>query len=55
MADKTIEGDGQLPILKTLNSFSPRSSSFTILVKGKGSINPFLKLLDSPGKSAEML
>ena len=37
----------QLPVPKTLNSPSPRSSSFTVPVGKKKSINPFLRLLDS--------
>jgi hypothetical protein len=47
------EGNRQLPALKALNSPSPRPSSFTVPF-GEGSTNPFFKLLDSPGKNAEM-
>jgi len=52
---KILERDRQFPALKALNSFSPRLSSFTVSVRGKRSIDPFLKLLDSFGKSIEML
>jgi tRNA(Ile)-lysidine synthase TilS/MesJ len=53
--DKIVElkSDGQLPALKALNSLSPRPSSFTVLV-GKGFTNPFFRLLNFPGKNAEM-
>jgi hypothetical protein len=37
-----------------LNSFSPRSISFTVSAVGEGSIDPFFRFLDSSGKSAEM-
>jgi hypothetical protein len=39
---------------EVLNSFSPRSASFTVLIERERFINPFLKLLDSPGKNAEI-
>jgi hypothetical protein len=45
--------DGQLPAPGALNSPSPRPSSFTVPV-GEGSTDPFLGLLDSPGRSAEV-
>jgi hypothetical protein len=48
-----ILSDRQFSILKALNSSSPRPSSFIIPVK-EGFTNSFLRLLDSPGKSAEM-
>ena len=51
---KVLEKDKQLFILKALNFFSPRPSSFTVLVEGKGFINPFFRLLDSSNKNAEM-
>jgi hypothetical protein len=54
MADNIMKRNGQFPILKTLNFFSPRPSSFTISIKKKKSTNPFFKLLDSPGKSAKV-
>jgi hypothetical protein len=41
-------------LLGALNSPSPRSFFFTVPAAGKGSDNPFFRLLDSPGKSAEM-
>jgi len=46
--------DGQFPIPGALNSPSPRPSSFTALVGGEGFIDLFLRLLDSPGKNAEI-
>jgi hypothetical protein len=46
--------DGQLPALKALNSSSPRLSSFTVPV-GERFTDPFLGLLNSPGRSAEVL
>ena len=49
-----FEGDGQLPAPGALNSPSPRPSSFTVPVGGEGSTDPFLGLLDSPGRSAEV-
>jgi hypothetical protein len=53
-------GPGEIPDLSlnflpgALNFFSSRSASFTAPIKGKGITNSFLKLLDSPGKNAEM-
>jgi hypothetical protein len=41
-------------LLGALNSLSPRSSSFTNLVIGKKSTNPFLRFLDSFGKNVEI-
>jgi hypothetical protein len=52
---KISKRDGQLPVLKILNFFSPRSFSFTVFVEKERSINPFFKLLNSPGKNAGML
>jgi uncharacterized protein YjbK len=52
---KISERDKQFFVLKVLNSLSPRSSSFTALAKKEGSTNPFLRLLNSPNKNAEML
>jgi hypothetical protein len=46
--------NGQFFILKALNSPSPRPSSFTIFVGGKEFTNPFLGLLNSPGKNIEI-
>jgi hypothetical protein len=46
---------GKVILLRALNFLSPRFISFIAPVKGKGSINPFFKLLDSPGKSVKML
>jgi hypothetical protein len=37
-----------------LNSFSSRSVSFIFLVKRKGFINPFFKLLDFSDRNAKM-
>jgi hypothetical protein len=51
---KILEKNKQLFALKALNFFSSRSFSFIIFAKGKGSINPFFRLLNSPGKSVEM-
>jgi hypothetical protein len=48
-----ILSDRQFSILKALNSSSSRPSSFIIPVR-EGFTNFFLRLLDSPGKSAEM-
>jgi len=53
-------GPGEIPDLPldfssgALNSPSPRSVSFTAPVEGEGSTDPFLGLLDSPGRSAEV-
>jgi hypothetical protein len=41
-------------LLKALNFFSPRFFSFTNLVIGKRSTNPFFRLLNSPDRSVEM-
>jgi hypothetical protein len=54
MADNIIKGDGQLSALRALNSLSPRSSSFTVSVRGEGFTDPFLRLLDFSNRSAEM-
>jgi hypothetical protein len=54
MADKIVEGNRQFPVSGALNSFSPRSSSFTVPVMRERFINPFFRLLDSPNKSVEM-
>jgi hypothetical protein len=51
---KILEKNRQLFILRILNFFSSRSSSFTISVKRERFINPFFRLLDSPNRSAEM-
>jgi hypothetical protein len=48
------EENGQFPILKTLNSFSPRLSSFTVPVEREGFTDLFFKLLNSPGRSARV-
>jgi hypothetical protein len=54
MADDAMKGDGQLPALKALNSPSPRSSFFIAFIKREGSINLFLKLLNSSGRNAKI-
>ena len=46
--------DGQFPALKALNFLSPRPFSFTVSVGGERFINPFLRLLNSPNKNAEV-
>jgi hypothetical protein len=51
---KISEKNRQFPVLKVLNSFSPRSFSFTILAKKEGSTNPFFRLLDSFDKNARI-
>jgi hypothetical protein len=48
-----LELDKQLPVLKILNSPSPRPFSFIIPV-GEKSINPFFKLLNSLNRNAEV-
>jgi len=50
--DKIIS-DEQLSVSGALNFFSPRPFSFTVPI-GKRSTDPFLRLLDSSNKSAEM-
>jgi hypothetical protein len=61
MADNVIKVDRFITVaikgiilLKALNSLSPRSSSFIDPAVKEGSINPFLKLLDFPDRSAEV-
>jgi len=49
------EKNGQLSILKVLNSFSSRPFSFTVLVGGERSTDPFFRFLDSLGRNAKML
>jgi hypothetical protein len=39
---------------EALNSLSSRSASFIIPVKKEGSTDPFLRLLDFSGRSAEI-
>jgi len=51
---KVLEKDRQFLVLKALNSFSSRPSSFTVPIRGEGSTNPFFKLLVSPGKSVKV-
>jgi len=46
--------DGQLPAPEALNFFLSRPSSFTVSVRGKRFINPFLRLLNSFDRSAEV-
>jgi hypothetical protein len=41
-------------LLEALNSPSPRSSSFTNLAVREESTDSFFRLLDSPGRNAEM-
>ena len=48
-----LELDKQFPALKALNSSSPRPFFFTVPV-GEGFTNPFFRLLDSSGRSAEV-
>jgi hypothetical protein len=45
---------GEVILLKALNSFSSRFSSFTVLAEGEGFINPFFRLLDFSDRSAEV-
>ena len=61
MADGAVEVDGFVAAATegvissgALNSPSPRSSSFIDPAVGEGSTDPFLGLLDSPGRSAEV-
>jgi hypothetical protein len=54
MADEAIEGDGQLLVLKILNSFSSRFFSFTVPVEGEGFINSFFRFLDSFDRNVEI-
>jgi hypothetical protein len=49
MADGAVEGDGQLSVPGALSS-----PSFPDPTVGEGSTDPFLGLLDSPGRSAEV-
>jgi hypothetical protein len=51
---KSTKGDGQLPAPKALNSLSPRPSSFTVPIDKEGFTDPFLRLLNSPNRNAEM-
>jgi hypothetical protein len=62
MADSAVEINGFVTVvtkgiilLGALNSPSPRSSFFIDPVIGERLTNPFFRLLDSPGKSAEVL
>jgi hypothetical protein len=48
-----LESDEQFSTLEALNSPSFRPFFFTVSV-GERFINPFFRLLDSSGKSAEM-
>jgi hypothetical protein len=41
-------------LLEALNFFSPRSFSFIDPAVGKGLTNPFLRLLNSSGRSVKM-
>jgi hypothetical protein len=50
-----FEGNRQFPVPGALNSLSPRFFSFTVPVGREGSTDPFLGLLNSPGKNAEVL
>jgi hypothetical protein len=52
---KILEKDKQFFVLKTLNSLSPRSFSFTVFVGGEKFINPFLKFLNSFNKNTKVL
>jgi hypothetical protein len=49
-----LERDGQFSVLGALNFFSPRPSSFTVPVGGEKFTNPFLGLLDSPGRNVKV-
>jgi hypothetical protein len=51
---KILKRDKQFPILKALNSSSPRLSFFTVLIGGERSTNPFLELLNSPDRNTKM-
>jgi hypothetical protein len=51
---KILKRDRQFLTLKALNSPSPRPSSFTVSVEKERFTDPFFRLLDSPGKNAEM-
>jgi hypothetical protein len=51
---KIFKRDRQFPTLKALNFPSPRPFSFTIPVGKEEFTNPFLRLLDSPGKNTEI-
>jgi hypothetical protein len=53
MADSVMKKNGQLPTLKTLNSFSPRLFSFIIPV-GERFTNPFFGLLNSFDRNAKV-
>jgi hypothetical protein len=49
-----ILSDRRLPALKVLNFPSPRPFFFTVPVGKEGFTNPFLRLLDFPGKNTEV-
>jgi hypothetical protein len=49
-----LKGDRQLSILKALNFFSPRFSSFTIPAKREGFTDPFFRFLDFSDKNAKV-
>jgi hypothetical protein len=49
-----FKGNRQLFTLKALNFFSSRLFSFIVPVGGEEFINPFLRFLNSLGKSAKM-
>jgi len=51
---KIFKGNRQFPAPEILNSFSPRPFSFTVPVGRKGSTDPFLRLLNSPGKNTKV-
>jgi hypothetical protein len=53
MTDNIIKKNRQFPILKILNSFSPRPSFFTVPI-GKRFTNPFFGLLNSFNKSVKV-
>jgi hypothetical protein len=48
-----ILSDRQFPVPGILNFLSPRPFSFTVPI-GEGSTDSFFRLLDSPGRSAEV-
>jgi len=54
MADNTVKGNGQFPVLKALNFSLSRSFSFTIPVGEKRFTNLFFRLLDFSSKNAEI-
>jgi len=52
---KILKRDKQFLILKILNFLSPRLFSFTIFIGREKFTDPFFRLLNFPGKNAEVL